>query len=89
MYLINNSFFFSLKKYKIFKYIYYYLIKKWYSDRLVNETIGLSFLKFCNNYAYKKIDRGLLEVFGPTIISFHLNYFLTSNKFIRISRFFF
>jgi len=79
MYIINNSFFFSLKKYKIFNYIYYYLIKKWYSDRLVNETIGLAFLKFCNNYAYKKIDRGLLEVFGPTIISFHLNYFLKSN----------
>ena len=89
MYLINNSFFFSLKKYKIFNYIYYYLIKKWYSDRLVNETIGLSFLKFCNSYAYKKIDRGLLEIFGPTIISFHLNYFISGNKFIRISRFFF
>lgn len=71
-YTINNSFFFSLKKYKLFKFIYYYLIKKWYSDRLINETISLNFLKMCNSYAYKKIDRGLLEVFGPTFLSFNI-----------------
>jgi NADH-ubiquinone oxidoreductase chain 5 len=71
-YILNNSFFFYLKKYKNFKFIYYYLIKKWYSDRLINQTISLNFLKVCNTYAYKKIDRGLLEMFGPTILSYNL-----------------
>jgi hypothetical protein len=69
--ILNNSFFFYLKKYKKLKFIYYYLIKKWYSDRLINQTISLSFLKVCNTY-YKKIDKGLLEMFGPTIISYNL-----------------
>lgn len=71
-YLINKNFFFLLKKYKNFKYLYYYLIKKWYSDRLIHETLSLTFLKICNTYAYKKIDRGLLEIFGPTLISFNI-----------------
>jgi NADH-ubiquinone oxidoreductase chain 5 len=71
-YIFNNSFFFSLKKYKNFRIFYYYLIKKWYSDRLVNETLSLTFLKICNIFAYKKVDRGLLEAFGPTTLSINI-----------------
>lgn len=89
LYILNSSFLFLLKKNKFFNYIYYYLIKKWYTDRILNQTFGLSFLNFCNNYVYIKIDRGLLEIFGPTIISFHLNYFFQYSNIIRISRFFF
>jgi NADH-ubiquinone oxidoreductase chain 5 len=88
-YLINNSLLFTLKKDKNFHYIYYYLIKKWYSDRLVNETISLFFLKICNLYTYKKVDRGLLELFGPTIISYHINFFFQNNFFIKLMRNFF
>lgn len=88
-YLFNSSFFFTLKKYKIFGYFYYFVIKKWYSDRFVNEFFGLIFLQFCNQYAYKKIDRGLLEIFGPTVISYHLNYFLKNVSVFNFSRLFF
>ena len=71
-YILNNTFFFTLKQYKFFKLIYYYLIKKWYSDRLINETLPLNFLKICNIYAYKQVDRGLLEIIGPTLLSLNI-----------------
>lgn len=89
LYIANNSFFFSLKKFKIFKFFYFYLIKKWYSDRLVNEAFGLVFLKFCNQYAYKKIDRGLLEIFGPTLISSCISTVFQNKRVFIISRLFF
>lgn len=88
-YLLNNSLFFSLKKYYFFRYIYYYFIKKWYVDRLVNESFGLLFLKFCNIYVYKKLDRGLIETFGPTGISFFLNSLFSNSTCIKLGRLFF
>lgn len=79
LYYINNSLLFSLKKSEEFKFFYYYLIKKWYCDRLFNECFSLIFLDFCTKYSYKKLDRGLLEIFGPTSFSYHLS-FLTKKK---------
>jgi NADH:ubiquinone oxidoreductase subunit 5 (subunit L)/multisubunit Na+/H+ antiporter MnhA subunit len=69
MYLINKHIFFFLKKQKNFKYFYRFLIKKWYSDRLVNELISINVLKFSLEYPYTSLDRGLLEFVGPTTIS--------------------
>lgn len=89
LYIANNSFFFSIKKDKFFKFFYFYLIKKWYSDRLVNEAFGLAFLKFCNQYSYKRIDRGLLEIFGPTLISSCISSIFQSKQVFAIPRLFF
>ncbi len=66
--LVKKKFFF-FKKFKFFNYVYKFLLKKWFTDRFSNEIFGLSFLNFCNFYVYKKLDRGLLEIFGPTVFS--------------------
>jgi NADH-ubiquinone oxidoreductase chain 5 len=69
IYVLNTSFFFFLKKNKIFKSIYFFLLKKWYCDRFVNQIFSLFFLKLSKNYMYTQIDRGFLEILGPTLIN--------------------
>lgn len=83
-YIYNSTYFFFIKKTKIFNFFYKFLLKKWYSDRFANEFIGLSFLNFCKFYVYNSLDRGLLEVFGPTGFSNclkKLKYFNNFNFF--------
>lgn len=87
-YLFDNSLLLNLKKKREFNFIYHYLIKKWYSDRLLNEGFGLNFLWFCNNYAYKKLDRGLLELFGPTLFYNRILSFNMNKMFVKVSTFF-
>lgn len=85
IYLINKNIFFIIKKNKYFKYFYRFLIKKWYTDRFVNEIISINILKFCQEYPYKRLDRGLLEFIGPTTISKFTNHILySSNDLIKI-----
>lgn len=69
IYLLNIFYFFIIKKLKWFKYFFKFLLKKWYSDRFVNLCIGLTVLVFCKNYIYIKIDRGLLEILGPSLLA--------------------
>ncbi len=66
-YILKIVYFFNYKKLKVFNFIYKFLLKKWYSDRFINEIILLSILNFCKLYIYLKLDRGLLEIFGPTL----------------------
>lgn len=68
LYIINISLFFLLKKNRTFKYFYFFLLKKWYSDRFINYFFTLFFLKISKKYMYNKLDRGLLEIFGPFLI---------------------
>lgn len=85
MYLINKYVLFFLKKDQKFKFIYRFLIKKWYSDRLVNELISINILKFSLEYPYTRLDRGLLEFIGPTTLSkTTTNVLYTSNDLIKI-----
>lgn len=81
-YIINTSFFYFLKKNKNFKYFYFFLLKKWYTDRFINETFSLFFLQISKNYMYTRLDRGLLEILGPS----SLNRFLL---LIKNGKFFF
>lgn len=84
-YLITKKLFFIIKQNKYFKYLYRFLIKKWYTDRFVNEVISINILKFCQEYPYKRLDRGLLEFIGPTTISKLTNHILySSNDLIKI-----
>lgn len=69
IYNINTFFFFFLKKNLNFKYFYTFLLKKWYTDRVVNEIFSLFILKCSLVYIYTKVDRGFLEVVGPSTIS--------------------
>ena len=77
-YLNNISFFLLIKKTILFNFFYKFLLKKWYTDRFANEIFAVSFLNFCKNYVYISLDRGLLEILGPT-------FFSNSVKNIRLS----
>ena len=72
VYILNTSFLFFLKKNKYFKYLYFFLLKKWYTDRFINNFFTLFFLKISKNYMYTRLDRGLLEVVGPSSVSLFL-----------------
>jgi NADH-ubiquinone oxidoreductase chain 5 len=69
----------GLKKEPAFQILYRFLIKKWYTDRLANEIFVISILNFCQQYPYKKLDRGLLEFIGPTLLSKTTNNALHSS----------
>ena len=82
--VIYYSFFYTnfniLKNYKIMYYIYNFLNKKWYFDKMYNEFLIQTFITFGYNFTYKSQDRGFLEIFGPkglnsliTTISLNIN----------------
>lgn len=66
---ILNKLFYNIKTKTAFKSIYNFLIKKWYFDRLYNELVGQQLLMFSFFFAYKNLDRGFIEIFGPTSIT--------------------
>jgi proton-translocating NADH-quinone oxidoreductase chain L len=65
LYCFNLNFLYTIKKTPIFKFIYFFLFKKWYFDRIYTEIISQKVLNLSYNYFYKDIDRGLLEKIGP------------------------
>lgn len=81
----------QLKINKIFKYSFFFFLKKWYTDRFINQLISLNILVFCHNYTYKSLDRGLFEIFGPTTIAKQTNNLLFSpnNLSFLLPKFFF
>ena len=50
----------------LFVNIYTFFNKKWFFDRLQNELLISSLLKLGYNTTYKVIDKGLIELFGPS-----------------------
>lgn len=49
--------------------------KKWYFDTVYNNYVVLPALSFGNNYTFKNLDRGLIELFGPTgLVRFWLGF---------------
>ena len=66
IYSFNLNNYFLLKKTKVFKKFYTFFNKKWYFDRIYNEIITQKFLDISYIHTYKNIDRGVLEIFGPS-----------------------
>lgn len=58
--------FYNKKKTQAFKVVYNFLNRKWYFDRIYNEFIGQKSLNVSYHYAYKDVDRGLIEILGPS-----------------------
>jgi len=59
-------------------FLYTFLNKKWYIDRIYNSTINQAVLYSGYNLTYKTVDRGLIEYLGPhglsqTVYSKELN----------------
>jgi NADH-ubiquinone oxidoreductase chain 5 len=59
----------SLKMSTVGRKFYQFLNKKWFFDKLYNEIFGQLFFSFGYNKSYKLIDKGVLEMLGPTGIS--------------------
>jgi proton-translocating NADH-quinone oxidoreductase chain L len=72
LYTFSLSRFFSLKQNNYVKNVFNFFSRKWYFDRLYNQLLGQSVLELAYTYTYGRIDRGLLETFGPTGLSFSL-----------------
>jgi NADH-ubiquinone oxidoreductase chain 5 len=66
LYAFGLEFFYTIKKTVLFKRIYNFLNRKWYFDRLYNEVFGQYALNLSYHFAYKNVDRGIIEKFGPS-----------------------
>ena len=74
LYAFGLDFFYKIKKTSSFKIIYNFLNRKWYFDRVYNEFIGQNALNISYHFAYKDIDRGLIEKVGPSGIVHGVRY---------------
>ena len=68
IYLLNLNRFYIIKQTKIFKFIFNFLSKKWYFDKLYNTLISQNVLFYSYYFTYKDVDRGVLEILGPSNI---------------------
>lgn len=60
-----SLYFYDLIAYKLNRSIYTFFNKKWFFDRFYNSFINQTILKISFNIAYKNIDKGIIEYFGP------------------------
>jgi proton-translocating NADH-quinone oxidoreductase chain L len=80
MYAFGLSFFYEIKKRQTFKVLYNFLNRKWYFDRIYNEFVNQKTLDVSYSYAYKDVDRGLIEKLGPSGIVNTVAYIFNSIK---------
>jgi NADH-ubiquinone oxidoreductase chain 5 len=60
---------YSIKVSFIGKKTYNFLNRKWLFDKMYNDCLGQFFFKFGYSVSYKFVDRGILEILGPTGLS--------------------
>jgi len=70
---------FDLKMTKIYRTIYTFLTQKWHFDQITSELVTIKFMNFGYNITFQAIDKGLIEFFGPSGISFSIQA-LTKNS---------
>ena len=73
----SNFLFYLYTNSSLLMNIYVFFNKKWFFDRLQNEIVVSFLLKFGYSTTYKIIDKGLIELFGPSGLS---NLVLTASK---------
>ena len=78
---INN--YFDIKKNILFKYLYLFLNRKWYFDKIINDNLASPVLFLGHTYTYKDIDRGLVEKFGPWGIVTSIKLYIKSFQFVQ------
>ena len=83
LYSFGLDFFYTVKKTVMFKRIYNFLNRKWYFDRLYNEIFGQSALNISYHFAYKNVDRGIIEKFGPSGIVSSIQDFIKSFNMLQ------
>lgn len=78
LYINCNSFLLKIKLTRFGKRFYNFLNKKWFFDKLYNEYFGQFFFKFSYSISYKVVDRGIIEILGPTGLSFFIREISTA-----------
>jgi NADH-ubiquinone oxidoreductase chain 5 len=88
LYSLNMNSYYNLKHQTAFKAFYNFLNRKWYVDKIYNTFLGQPILFYSYKLAYKDIDRGLIEILGPTgiikninVLSGFIKYFQSGNIF--------
>ena len=66
--------YFSIKITSPFILFYTFFSRKWFFDRLYNQYITTNLLSFSYFFTYKTLDRGIIELFGPTGITHLVDY---------------
>ncbi len=61
----NGSFEIAYLKTRYLKNIYTFLNRKWFFDKVYNETFNQNLIKIGYHFTYKKVDRGIIEILGP------------------------
>ena len=82
LYAFNLNKYFLIKNTKLFQKVYSFFNKKWYFDRIYNEIITQKVLDISYFHTYKNIDRGILEIFGPSGIINTINF--NSNSLVPV-----
>jgi NADH-ubiquinone oxidoreductase chain 5 len=77
-----DIFFFASLKTKLFIKLYVFLNKKWFFDKLQNEFFISFLLQFGLKTTYKKLDKGIIELLGPSGVIKSI-FFLT-DKIIKL-----
>ena len=65
LYIDGLPFLYGLKISYIGRHVYTFLNRKWFFDKIYNEYINQTFLKFGYVVTYKMLDKGLFEMLGP------------------------
>jgi len=67
--ILDNRFKYNFKQTDLGLYLYNFFSKKWFFDKIYNETVGQAILFMGYNSTYKIVDRGIVEFAGPYGIS--------------------
>jgi hypothetical protein len=60
-----QDFILSIKISSFGKFLYTFLNRKWFFDKVYNEWVNQNILNIGYKETYQNIDRGLIEIFGP------------------------
>ena len=64
-YTRNTYLLYKTKTIKVGNFLYNFLNKKWFFDKIYNEFVVQSFFDKGFSISYKIIDKGIIEIFGP------------------------
>jgi len=64
-YLFNFEILFFFKKFKIGRFLYTFLNRKWFFDKVYSEWVSQPVLRIAYKDTYQNLDRGILEFVGP------------------------
>jgi NADH-ubiquinone oxidoreductase chain 5 len=66
VYYVFSNMFFNISKSSIIQFLYLFLNRKWFFDRLQNESFVKALINFGYSTSYKVLDKGIIEIVGPT-----------------------